>query len=345
MSRTLTTLALGAASALTAGLLTAPPTQAAAGEYVALGDSYSSGTGTGEYLDDGTECLRSALAYPALVAAGQGLDLDFRACSGATIPDVRAAQLGALTASTSRVSISVGGNDAGFADVLTECALPAWASDCDSAIDGAQSYIAGTLPGAAGGLYDEIRAAAPNARVTVVGYPRIFMGEDCDFATFFSPEEQARLNQTADQVNATLAGVAAQRGFGYADPTSAFTGHAVCDSPEWINGLRSRIEESYHPNRDGHAQGYTPLVSGALGAAVTSDAALRRTASARADELAAEQRAHADLDAGIEPKVFRAPDLDSPRVKRAAAAADVDLADPASIAAADRRYAAAQARD
>jgi hypothetical protein len=40
-----------------------------------------------------------------------------------TITDVTNTQLAALTSATSYVSISVGGNDAGFADVLTECAL------------------------------------------------------------------------------------------------------------------------------------------------------------------------------------------------------------------------------
>ena len=38
-------------------------------------------------------------------------------------------------------------------------------------------------------------------------------------------------------------------------------GHAVCDEPEWINGLSNPIRESYHPNRAGHSSGYTPLVS------------------------------------------------------------------------------------
>ena len=38
-------------------------------------------------------------------------------------------------------------------------------------------------------------------------------------------------------------------------------GHAVCSSTEWLNGLSNPIGESYHPNRTGHASGYTPVVS------------------------------------------------------------------------------------
>ncbi|NUO91243.1 MAG: SGNH/GDSL hydrolase family protein, partial [Dermatophilaceae bacterium] len=37
---------------------------AAGGSYVALGDSYSSGTGTRTYISDGTSCQRSVYAYP-----------------------------------------------------------------------------------------------------------------------------------------------------------------------------------------------------------------------------------------------------------------------------------------
>ena len=259
--------ALVAVAALAAGLVTvgpAAPAGAAAPSYVALGDSYSSGVGTGDYLDDGTSCERSNAAYPKLVADRLGYDLSLQACSGATTSTVTSSQLGALTASTGYVTISVGGNDAGFVDVLTECATPYWAGDCDTAIDGAQAIISDTLPGRLSTLFGSISAQAPAASVVVVGYPHLFMGEDCNAATWFSPEEEARLNTTADQLNARLAAAAAAQGFAFADPTSRFTGHAVCDDPEWLNGLSNPISDSYHPNPLGHSAGYLPLVSALL---------------------------------------------------------------------------------
>ena len=48
-------------------------------------------------------------------------------------------------------------------------------------------------------------AASPYAKVVVVGYPRIFNGEDCNAFTWFSPAEESRLNQTADLLNSRLA--------------------------------------------------------------------------------------------------------------------------------------------
>jgi lysophospholipase L1-like esterase len=311
--------------ALLAPFLAAPTAQSApAPSYVALGDSYSSGTGTRSYVDDGTDCLRSTYAYPSLVAAARGYALNFRACSGATIPDVSSAQLGALSRKTRYVTISVGGNDAGFADVLTECATPWWAGDCHGAIDQAQAFITNQLPGRLDTLYAAIRSRAPYATVVVVGYPRIFMGEDCNAGTWFSPEEQSRLNATADLLNSRTATAAAARGFSFANPTSRFVGHAVCDDPEWINGLSYPVVESYHPNRAGHASGYTPTVSPVLtGSTVKVTGPTRRAAAAQADELAAQQRRYRDLDAGIEPAEFHAPSRAT--LEKAARARGIDL--------------------
>jgi lysophospholipase L1-like esterase len=206
------TLALAVLGLVATLLAPTAPASAAAPSYVALGDSYSSGVGTRSYLDDGTSCQRSAYAYPSLIAAARGYALNFRACSGAKIPDVTNTQLSALTSTTAYVTISVGGNDAGFADVLTECAQPWWMSDCNGAIDAAQAYIDNKLPAALSTLYAAIRSRATTAKVVVVGYPRIFNGEDCNAGTWFSPAEETRLNATADLLNSKLSSAASARG-------------------------------------------------------------------------------------------------------------------------------------
>ena len=259
-------LALAAALlAFTLSLLVAPAAHAVAPVYVALGDSYSSGVGTRTYINDGTSCQRSTYAYPWLVAQAKGYSLNFQACGGATVSSVTNSQLGALSTGTNYVTLSVGGNDAGFSSVLTECAKPGWMSDCNGKINTAQSYINNTLPGSLSTLYSSIKTKAPNAEVVIVGYPRLFNGEDCNAGTWFSPDEETRLNQTADLINSKLSAAASAKGFSFANPTSAFIGHAVCDSPEWLNGLSNPTSESYHPNTTGHSSGYKPLVQGLLG--------------------------------------------------------------------------------
>ncbi|TCC47733.1 SGNH/GDSL hydrolase family protein [Kribbella capetownensis] len=254
----LTAAALGAAMLLSPGVA-----HAAAPNYVALGDSYASGVGTRTYISGSGSCQRSTKAYAYIDAGRIGASLTFVACSGARVADVTANQLPSVTSSTNIVSVQVGGNDAGFSSVITECAKPSWLGDCTGAVANAQSIINNTLPGRLNTLYSSIRSRAASARVVVVGYPRIFNGTDCNAGTFFSPDEMTRLNATADLLNSKIAASASAAGFAFVNPTQLFIGHSVCGSPEWINGLSNPVTESYHPNVTGQAN-YANLVQPAL---------------------------------------------------------------------------------
>jgi lysophospholipase L1-like esterase len=237
---------------------------AAAERYVALGDSYSSGTGTRTYFD--SNCQRSVYSYPYLLSQQRAnTQLVFAACSGAKTGDVLNNQVSSLNTSTGIVTITIGGNDAGFSSVITECAKPEWASVCDTRVNTAQNYIRNTLPGQLNNVYSQIKSRSPSARVVVLGYPRLFMGVDCNGGTWFDSNDMVMLNQTADLLNSTTSGRAAAYGFTFKNPTSAFTGHAICSSSEWLNGLSNPIGESYHPNRTGHSSGYLPLVRQVVG--------------------------------------------------------------------------------
>ncbi|MEN3303974.1 MAG: hypothetical protein V7603_176, partial [Micromonosporaceae bacterium] len=247
-------VATAAGACLLLTLVVAAPAHAATTSYTALGDSYSSGVGTRSYISDGTTCHRSSYAYPTLAAAQFGAKLIFAACGGATVASVLSGQLSSLTSGTTYVTLTVGGNDAGFSNVINRCALP-WPYTCWGTIDDANAYITNTLPGTLDNLYTRIRALAPNARVLVVGYPRLFNVSDCQSLSRISPGEQSALNGSADLLDSTIAGRAAAHGFRFVDPRSAFKGHAVCDSAEWVNGLSNPTMESYHPNRTGQASG------------------------------------------------------------------------------------------
>jgi lysophospholipase L1-like esterase len=245
-------------------LLAFAGTAFAADKYVALGDSYSSGTGTRSYTLDST-CQRSIYAYPYLVAqARPNTTLSFAACSGAKTGDVLSKQISSVTSDSRFVSITIGGNDAGFSSVITQCALP-WPWSCDSNITNAQNYIRNTLPGQLDNVYNAISSHAPTATVIVLGYPRLFMGVDCNAGTFFSGDEMTKLNATADLLKSITSARAAAHGFVFKDPIPAFVGHAVCSSTEWLNGLSDPISDSYHPNRLGHSSGYAPLVRSVTG--------------------------------------------------------------------------------
>jgi len=255
-------LAATAALIVTSAVLAAPQAQAAAPAYTALGDSYSSGVGTREYYADSGGCQRSPHAYPVIDAGRLGAVLTFAACSGARIGDVLSGQLGSLSASTAYVTVSAGGNDLGWSAVIVQCAKP-WPYTCWGDIDRAEAYIRTTLPGQLDQLYSQIRQRAPNARAVAVGYPKLFNGQECNAIARISPGEQARLNSAADLLATTIAAKAAANGFSFADARTAFTGHTVCGNPEWINGTSWPLNESYHPNRNGHV-GYAAIVESAL---------------------------------------------------------------------------------
>ncbi|MBI5106793.1 MAG: SGNH/GDSL hydrolase family protein [Solirubrobacterales bacterium] len=244
-------------------LLATAAAAAAADKYVALGDSYSSGTGTRSYtLNDA--CQRGVYAYPYLVAQQRpNTALTFVACSGAKTGDVLANQVSSVTSDTRFVTITIGGNDAGFSSVITACAYPL--VSCNTDITNAQNYIKNTLPGKLDQVYNAIKSRAPSATVVVLGYPRLFMGVDCNAGTFFSSDEMTKLNATADLLRSVTSARAAAAGFVFKDAIPPFVGHAVCSSTEWLNGLSNPVGESYHPNRTGHSSGYAPLVRQVIG--------------------------------------------------------------------------------
>jgi hypothetical protein len=254
-------LLLAAGAALT-GATTAQASQlAASGGYVALGDSYSSGVGAGSYLAGSGDCKRSTKAYPYLWAAAHSpSSFDFTACSGARTGDVLASQLTPLSAATGLVSISVGGNDAGFADVMTTCVLQS-DSSCLARINTAKAYVDSTLPGQLDGVYSAIRSKAPNAQVVVLGYPRFYkLGTGC---VGLSETKRKAINDAADYLDTAIAKRAANFGYVFGDVRTTFTGHEICSGSSWLHSLNwLNIGESYHPTAAGQLGGYLPVFNG-----------------------------------------------------------------------------------
>jgi lysophospholipase L1-like esterase len=244
---------------------------ALATKYVALGDSYSSGTGTRTFYE--STCQRSVYAYPYLLHnAHPEWTFVNATCSGAKTSDLINTQAASLTVDTNWVTYTIGGNDAGFSSVITTCAEPSWASDCNGAINTAQSYIQNTLPGRLDLVNNKIKERSPSAKVVVLDYPRLFNGEDCNAFTWFSPSEETRLNETADMLKNVESAAATRAGsnFIFRDVIPPFIGHAVCSggggsSTEWINGLSNPTGESYHPKTTGHANGYYPVLHAVTG--------------------------------------------------------------------------------
>jgi lysophospholipase L1-like esterase len=228
----------------------APAAVASASQYVGLGDSYSSGVGTRVFYSESGSCKRSPEAYPPKVAAQRGYTLSFQACSGAKTTDVNEKQLGTLSSSTALVTITIGGNDAGFSNVIINCAL--YYFTCGSAINEANSFIANKLGPLLDTTYNNIRSRATTAHVVVLGYPHLFTdtGTTCN-VNFLTSSNEKKLNETGDKLDAKIKERAAAHAFTFVDPRAAFKPHEVCASEEWLNGQSNPLEESYHPNIKG----------------------------------------------------------------------------------------------
>jgi lysophospholipase L1-like esterase len=272
-----------------------PYEQAVSGRYVGMGDSYSSGEGASDYergtdfddrddfwpFDDDEEahnrCHRSGDAYARILGDSNPFagGSTFVACSGAVIADLdnpnqhqtgEPPQTDALGDDVSLVTLSVGGNDLGFGDVVKDCVLNGgggvpFTDGCQEKHD---KRIAQRLPELRRELlaqYKEIHRLAPNARIVVVGYPQLFVDNPSDnYDNLLFAEDQVWMNEKAAELNAMLASVAEEAGAEFVDPTDAFRGHNIGSTDSWMNdldfdgpGMSVPNPSSFHPNAAGQA--------------------------------------------------------------------------------------------
>jgi lysophospholipase L1-like esterase len=229
-------------------------------EYVALGDSYTSGPIIPLQTGLPAGCLRSDHNYPSLVHAALRSSA-FRdiSCSGATTKEMTNAQavtggsnppqLSALTERTALVSLGIGGNDIGFANIIETCALKSPTQPLGAACrdyyrrggrDEISDRIHATAPKVAAVL-EEISNRSPDARVLVVGYPTLLpdSGPGCFPVVPFSPGDVAYLRGVEHQLNGMLAAEAKDAGAEYVDTYRGSIGHDMCQLPgtKWVEGL------------------------------------------------------------------------------------------------------------
>ena len=273
-SRRLIKLGIRAGAVLALALLAVPHGAFASGiSYVAMGDSFPAGPGTGAQIP-GTvpECGADTGSYPYLAAAALGLSLDDVACSGAsrlnfTSPQYAAQppQFEALSAATEVVSVSMGGNDnnlyasvvsictqadAGHAGVRTPFCKQQIASAVNAAIKGDAAPYTQALA--------QIRVLAPNAKVFVVGYPDIWPRTGSCYATLpWTSGDDHWASTVVKKLDGIVKRAAHADGYRYVDTYAASAGHDPCEplGTRWIEPLNAPADGvSLHPNVLGHEQ-------------------------------------------------------------------------------------------
>lgn len=182
--------------------------------------------------------------------------------------EIPQADQGWLSPTTTLVTITQGGDDARFSSVMSACVeADNIVSPDPGGCSGSNFYLTHNgvvdpqplykfepqVISAVGWhleqAYAAIAAAAPNAEIIVLGYPRLFAGDldpssgcSVDAASEITVPDETMLNSFGDQLDAQISGaVAHEQAAGvdihYIDPNNAFAGHEVCSSTPWINGV------------------------------------------------------------------------------------------------------------
>ncbi|MDQ4145287.1 MAG: SGNH/GDSL hydrolase family protein [Actinomycetota bacterium] len=289
-------------------------------KYVALGDSFSAGEGVAPFFEPWNRCHRSQkAAYPLFVelpglygssiydlhrAKTPGIQWGFQACSGATTDNVmhrgkwgdplpqlrldRRADRGNLNdlpvdSGTDLVTITIGGNNVHFNDVLRFCVF---SNDCTTELYQGRPLAQyareqrDALSPQLDAVYSRIRAQAKKARIVVMGYPHLLpaspqeqnCGKLAQRSYFrrqglryvvrsigFSQREQNYLRQATSELNQLIAARVSKNGTARFVPVDGlFAGHEVCGGKgEWVNGVSLSItslgvnDQSFHPNESG----------------------------------------------------------------------------------------------
>ncbi|MGW3650539.1 SGNH/GDSL hydrolase family protein [Streptomyces sp. NPDC000878] len=253
----------------------------AVGDYVALGDSYVAGPGIPEAVSDSGVCARSDHNYPSLVAqeAAPAAFTDV-SCSGAVTDDMTGRQLGiapqfdALTSDTGLVTLTIGGNDAGFAGIVVTCVVLSFSdptgAPCEKNYNnGGTDQILQKLNEVApkvGTVIQGIHQRSPQARVLVVGYPDLLPDakSKCAVDVPVATGDIPYLNGIEQRLNQLLSAQAAANNAEFVDTYTSSVGHDLCQAPgtRWVEGLQDVQDAApIHPNALGMANTATQALS------------------------------------------------------------------------------------
>ncbi|UVS81661.1 SGNH/GDSL hydrolase family protein [Actinokineospora sp. UTMC 2448] len=257
---------------LATALLTAPAAADSSYQrYVALGDSFAAVGTLTNIRTDPIGCARATDNYPSGVAARiqpeQFVDVT---CGGARIPDLTSpqdvtggpnpAQFDALTPDTDLVTVSIGGNDVGFGEIISTCArlslTDPFGAPCKAHYDGELERRIAALGPRITEVVEQIRDRSPRADIVVVGYLRILPPRGgCWPVVPVAYGDVPHFAGIQDLLNATIGRHATAAGAVFVNP-GVTTGHDVCQLPhlKWVEGfIPTSLSVPVHPNARGQA--------------------------------------------------------------------------------------------
>lgn len=309
---------LGSSAALAAGTLTplqlagATPAAAAGYEWVAMGDSYTAGViqaagDVFEYPRDG--CERTDQSYPQIIDRDFGslIELNNVSCGAATIqngnfraqepmghhlppfsedmdhpfPSVPP-QSEYVKPGTDVITVGMGGNTLGFAEMLVKC--QALGAESGGKGTPCKDDLAAGVPArmtAASLDYDQLLAKlhekAPQAKILAVGYPTIIPTNTAS-CTYGNPQQFAAITpgdldwlrkDVLESLNTAIEkSTTTQDSASFVNIYDSSRNHSVCDTGKWVEGVLDANNRPalVHPNARGHRNTADHVASAILNA-------------------------------------------------------------------------------
>lgn len=276
MRRVVTSFIAASAAAIAAAVpvgSAVPAADAAVQKYVALGDSYSAASGVIPVdLSAPLNCLRSTRNYPHVIARATGYAFTDVSCGAAQTKDFATAQYGnvppqldAVTADTTLVTMTIGGNDSSlFFNTILKCGQAGLStlgqgSPCKDRYGTtfADTVDEVTYPALVEAL-DAVHDKAPAARVAIIGYPWIMPATGGCFAKMpLATGDVPYVRSIQAALNDAIRRAAEATGSTYVDMNVVSDGHDACKPAgvRWIEpALFGTNPVIVHPNALGEAQ-------------------------------------------------------------------------------------------
>lgn len=227
-------LALGPAGSASAAL-----------RYVALGDSYSAGSGVGPTDPSAfSGCIQSSKNYPKLLARMLGTTVRDVSCAGAETRHFRnhqyrqaGPQLDAVSADTELVTMTIGGNDSGaFFSTFFGCAFTGGqGATCEERYGAStNATLQGTTYPAVVQALRDVHARAPKATVAILTYPMLLPPTvGCRSKMPIAERDVPYIHALQLTLNDVLRRAARETGSFLVDLDGPSTGHDACQ-PEGV---------------------------------------------------------------------------------------------------------------
>jgi lysophospholipase L1-like esterase len=222
---------------------------------VSLGDSVAAGVGLSGERNQRDSCDTSTAAAAIIVAKGLNARLEQFACSGATVAAVNAnaknnvvTQL--VTAQSfiggNDVLITAGANDVDWLGILRGCATASCATDQNRQMIAASLQ---KLEKSYADVLQQIRSFRPHRLLVHTYYDLVRPTDICTAEYGITPEEVAFIIEETTALNDTISKAA--DGSGATIIPIDFSGHLLCDSDSWLQGIDEPAP--LHPTAAGQA--------------------------------------------------------------------------------------------